>query len=293
MAGASLRLKALACEVLARQVYLAAAQSPHVVDVELLEKGLHDSADRLRRELQRRIDAVPAARYDAIVLVYGLCNRSTEGLVAREVPLALARAHDCITLYLGSRARYAAEFERHPGTYWYSAEWLERSAAGGATAAGTPTGGEGMAYDSRLPSKFEELVRKYGEDNARYLLEVMGNWRQHYTRAAYISLPCTHCELAAACTHDAAYRARTGDIAARHGWEFAELEGNPTLVRRLLDGAWWNDGCAAAAATAIARCAADGTHDHTCDADDILVVRPGAEIVATFDDRVVGIAKSE
>ena len=32
--------KALTCEVLARPVYRAAAHSPHIVDVELLRKGL-------------------------------------------------------------------------------------------------------------------------------------------------------------------------------------------------------------------------------------------------------------
>lgn len=266
MAAELLRIKALACEVLARQTYLAAAQSPHAVDVDLVEKGLHDTAARLREELQRRIDAA-AGRYDAVVLVYGLCNRATEGLAARDAPLVLARAHDCITLYLGSRERYAAEFDAHPGTYWYSAEWLERAAPGSTAAAGAPdgpNGGEGMAYGSRLPSKFEELARQYGEDNARYLLEVMGSWRQHYTRSAYVGLPCVRCS-ESACGHDERYRGRARAVAAQHGWQFVELEGDPGLVRRLLNGAW-----------------ADG--------DDILVVPPGATIAATFDERVVAVA---
>jgi len=35
------------------------------------------------------------------------------------------RAHDCITLLLGSKERYAKLFGERPGTYWYSAGWLE------------------------------------------------------------------------------------------------------------------------------------------------------------------------
>jgi hypothetical protein len=268
------RLKVLACEVLARQVYNAAARSPHTVDVDLLEKGLHDNADTLRAELQRRIDAVPAERYDAIALVYGLCNRATEGLVARAIPLVLARAHDCITLYLGSRTRYAEQFDAHPGTYYYSAEWLERSPGSGAAGAPDPTDGnaggsngadQGMAYGSRLPSNYEALVRQYGEDNARYLLEVYGSWRQHYSRAAYIALPCQRCELATDCAHEAPYRQRAATTATRNGWQFVELAGDPALVSRLIDGNW-------------------GTAESN---GDILVVPPGETIVATFDERVI------
>jgi len=40
-----MRYLLIACEVLAREVYLCAAHSPHVVDIQLLEKGLHDAPD--------------------------------------------------------------------------------------------------------------------------------------------------------------------------------------------------------------------------------------------------------
>ena len=47
-----LRLRAVSCEVLARPVYLFAARSPHVVDVTLLRRRLHDTPELLRRRLQ-------------------------------------------------------------------------------------------------------------------------------------------------------------------------------------------------------------------------------------------------
>src|SRR5437762_12941192 len=98
-----MRIKAITCEVFARAVYLNAALSYNIIDVELVDKGLHDVARTLREELQCRVDATPEERYQAIVLVYGLCNRALEGVQARTIPLVLPRAHDCITLYLGSR----------------------------------------------------------------------------------------------------------------------------------------------------------------------------------------------
>ena len=53
-----MRLKCLGCEALARLVYLCAAQSPHIVDVELFQLGLHNEPSDLQARLQGQIDAV-------------------------------------------------------------------------------------------------------------------------------------------------------------------------------------------------------------------------------------------
>ena len=37
-----MKLKLIACEVLSREMWFAAARAPHQVDVEFLPKGLHD-----------------------------------------------------------------------------------------------------------------------------------------------------------------------------------------------------------------------------------------------------------
>ena len=120
-----LRLLALTCEVLARSVYLCAARSPNVVDVHLNRRGLHDDPPNLREILQEQIDR-SGAPYDALVLAYGLCGGATAGLRAGAIPLVVPRAHDCITLFLGSRERYQTEFSADPGTYWYVQDYLER-----------------------------------------------------------------------------------------------------------------------------------------------------------------------
>ncbi len=114
-----LRLKCLACDVLARPVYLAAARSPQIVDVSLHHYGLHRTPAKLRRLLQEEIDRTTAAEgYDAIVLAYGLCGKRPMGC-GPVSSLCAPRAHDCITLFLGSRGRYDAQFQSCPGTYWY------------------------------------------------------------------------------------------------------------------------------------------------------------------------------
>jgi hypothetical protein len=243
-----MHLRLIACEVLARQAYYVAALAPHVVDIELIDKGLHDEPDRLRSYLQERIDVVPAGRYDAILLGYGLCSNSTAGLAARGTQLVLPRAHDCITLFLGSGERYGDEFRETPGTYWYVADYIER---GGTASAKTVALGS-SASESEVQAIHAQYVAKYGQDNADYLMEVMGAWQKHYSRAAYIQnaeMPMPD------------YRQEIREVAARRAWRFEQIEGRLLIIRDLVEGRWG--------------------------ADTFLVVPPGHAVMATNDARVV------
>jgi hypothetical protein len=246
--GRQLRILALTCEVLARSVYLCAARSPHVVDVRLNRRGLHDDPPNLRTILQAQVDE-SGAPYDAVVLAYGLCGGATSGLRAGAIPLVVPRAHDCITLFLGSRDRYSAEFLGHPGTYWYVQDYLER------TDDGSAFGGVGSGSDTTTQATYEEYVEKYGEDNAAYLMEALGAWRSHYDRAAYVDMGVAHPE-AAGLAED---RAR-GD-AERRGWQFEKLAGELILIRKLIDGDWA--------------------------AEDMLVVAPGEQLAMSYDEQVI------
>jgi hypothetical protein len=257
-----MRLHAIACDVLARPVYLGAARSPHVVDVTLLRRGLHAEPPRLRDRLQAEIDRAAAGHDgtsapDAVVLAFGLCGGATAGLEARTVPVVLPRAHDCITLFLGSRERYATESAATP-TYWYVQDQLERGDAGGVAVGGSGAAGAGAGLAADTDAQMAELrasyVATYGEDNAEYLMEVMGAWRTHYRRGAYVAL-------------ESDGDGRRGDAEAvaraeaeRRGWLFERVEGDLVLVRRLLNGDW---------------------------GDDVLVLRPGERLAMSYDAGVV------
>jgi len=243
-----MRLHAIACDVMARPVYLCAARSPHVVDVTLFERGLHDEPTDLRTTLQAAIDATgPEA--DAIVLGYGLCGGATAGIEARGVPVVLPRAHDCITLFLGARERYGAQIRDHDPTYWYVADQLERRKRGGRlSGAGAGVSGDS---DEDLEATRAEYVARYGEDNADYLMEVLGGWRTYYRRGAFISMGVSG-------EVDGEVFAR--DQAERRGWAFERVEGSLVLIRRLLEGDW---------------------------GDDMLVLQPGEKLAMSYDDRIV------
>ncbi len=219
-----MRLKCLGCDALARIVYLCAAQSSHIVDVELFRLGLHIEPADLRSRLQERIDAAAGQGYDAIVLAYGLCGQATAGLTARDLPVVIPRAHDCITLFLGSRERYKDQFENYPGTYWYAQDYIERNDTSGTALS------LGSAID--IHEVYEEYVEKYGKDNADYLMEVMGAWQSHYQRAVFIDMGIGD---------STAIEQQAQDEAVRRDWTFERMAGDFVLIRRLLTGDWETD----------------------------------------------------
>ena len=223
-----MRLKCLGCDSLARMIYLSAAQSPHIVDVSLFRLGLHRKPADLQALLQSEIDATVGQGYDAVVMAYGLCGKATHGLTAREIPLIVPRAHDCITLFLGSRERYHDQHTNYPGTYWYVSDYIERGSMNGEKA----VLGAVEEAGSSIENTYDEYVAKYGKDNADYLMEVMGAWQSHYQRAVYIDMGIGHSE---AVEHQAR------DEASRRGWVFERMAGDLVLIRRLLFGDWEKD----------------------------------------------------
>lgn len=241
-----MRLKCISCEVLARPIYLCAAYSPHIVDVAMLRRGLHNTPANLRAQLQHQIDETVGQGYDAVVLAYGLCGQATAGLVARDASLVVPRAHDCITLFLGSRQRYNEQFQEHSGTYWYTLDYIERNDDSGSALA------LGSGSDTQLEAVYQEYVEKYGEDNADYLMDVMGAWQTHYKRAAYIDLGVGD---------GSAVEAQAQADATRRNWTFDRVAGDIVLIRRLLEGDWDQD---------------------------FLVLQPGQQLKMTYDDAIIG-----
>jgi len=243
-----MHLKVIACEVLARELYYCAARARNTLEIELLTQGLHDNAEVCRRELQARIDAATPEKFAGVALGYGLCSNSLEGIRAGAVPMVVPRAHDCITLLLGSKDRYRTLFERQPGTYYYSSGWLEY----------TERRGERVEYAQKSglvrQRSFEELAAKYGEDNARYLVEALSSWENNYTHGTLIEFPFSA---------RLNLEERVRDICEEKGWTFSKVSGDVGLIERLLDGEW-NEG-------------------------EFLVLQPGEAVKATYDHTVMAL----
>ncbi len=238
-----MRLKVIACNVLFREICLCAAYSRNVIDMEFLEKGLHDEPDKLRSIVQTKIDEIDGRKYKAVVLGYALCSNSLAGIRARDIPIVIPKAHDCITLFLGSKESYKKHHDDVPGTYYYTSGWMERSGANMERKVRDTAG---------LSKKYREYVEKYGEDNARYIIEIENSWVNNYSRAVFIDVGFMEFP---------EFEENVRKLAEQSGWEYKKLSGSIKLIEKLVNGEWSED--------------------------EFLIVPSGGEIIPSYDNNVI------
>ena len=213
------RLKLIACEIFARELSFAVSSSGNIVDVEFLEKGLHDKSEVLKDALQKKIN-VTGKPYDALIFGYGLCGNSANGLVAGEIPLILPRAHDCSAILLGSHTRFTELFGDNPSQPWTSAGYMERGDSmlreGGST--GEQQGGK----------SYEDYIKEYGEENAKFIMETLSP-KQHSDKMVFIDMePTTHL----------GYKEAAKEYAKENNLKYVEYKGDMSMLKDLVDGNW-------------------------------------------------------
>lgn len=222
-----MRLKVIACKVLYREISLLTLQGEHIYDVTYLRQGYHDTPELLQQQLQREVDKIEknedeytnnierAGDFDAIVLGYGLCSNGIVGLKSKKYRLVIPKAHDCITLFLGSKERYQELFDASAGgIYWYNAGWIDN--------AFVPS----KEKYEKMYQRYEEL---YGEENAAYLLEMENSWMREYKKNIYIRWDGFE---------RPGYADFSRECARFFDWEYQEVTGEKKLLEDLLGGNW-------------------------------------------------------
>ena len=243
-----MRLIILTCEIMYREISYCVARSKNIVDVKFLPKGLHDiGQEKMSTTLQDEINQIPKDKYQAILLGYALCGNGIKGLTTKENTLVVPRAHDCITLLLGSKEKYSDYIAKHPRTYFRSTGWIERN---------TPEIGEDGRPKSIMTQlgfgrTFEEYVEKYGEDNAKYIMEIL-NGTKNYNTLTYIDMGIGNFD---------GHEQKAREEAKEKGWNFIKLQGDIGLLQRLVDGEW--------------------------NPDEFLVVQPGQRIKPIYFDNII------
>ena len=211
------RIALLACSVFEREIALLTRDARHIAETRWFEMGLHDNPDRLRTTLQAELHSIENRDdIEAVVLAYGLCGRGTAGLQPRRHKLVITRAHDCITLFLGSKEKYAEHQRRCPTCYYYTPGWNR---------------GGRVPGPEKLAVMKNELAKRFDADDVEFLVETeREQWAQHDT-ATYLNLGTDDAET------EAAYARRCADWL---GWKFEQINGDATLLHDLLWGNWDN-----------------------------------------------------
>ncbi|MHB8064116.1 MAG: DUF1638 domain-containing protein [Ruminiclostridium sp.] len=243
-----LKLKVIACDVLNREISYLASQSKHYVDVTFLNQGLHNTPDKLRELVQVEVDKAngefpynyynTCPNYDYILLGYGLCSNGIVGLMSKSIPMVIPKAHDCITLLMGSKEKYKSNFGKYPGTYWFSSGWIERG---------------WQPSELKYATLLKDYIQRYGEENAKFLMEMEQNWMKEYKNAGFISWD--HLQ------NNEDYRKYTKNSSNFFNWDFFEIEGSSNLMKNILNGEFNNN--------------------------EVLVVPPKAVVNASYDDEII------
>lgn len=178
---------------------------PADVRYQVLDFGLHLRPGDLKRSLQSKIDAASRTA-DTILLGYGLCAMGVIGLRATTATLVIPRVDDCIAMFLGSSDAYRQQARYEPGTYYLTKGW--------------------MAVSDSPFEDYKRLVEKYGEAKASRVMKLTLN---NYKRLGFITTG----------QHDLErYRDYARRMAEQFGLRFEEIEGSPTLIRKMIYGPW-------------------------------------------------------
>ncbi len=213
----------IGCMAMSREVSREVSESKHCIRTWWLKQGLHDTPDLLRKNLQEQIDLVEEEsrgqdryhQFQYICLGYGLCSNGIVGIHSKEIPLIIPRCDDCISLFLGSAERYRKLFSQYDGgAFWYTNGWIEQAV--------TPSV---LSY-KRL---YESYVKRFGEENAKFLLDSRNDWMKNYHHCVYIEDPEWQCR------ENVQY---TKQAAKDFSWKYHFEKGDNSYFHSLINGPW-------------------------------------------------------
>jgi hypothetical protein len=101
------------------------------------------------------------------------------------------------------------------------------------------------------------MVARYGDENARFLEEETGNYKQQYRQYTFIQMGVEP---------DDRFEQRARERALERGWKFEKVCGDMSLIEGLVNGPW--------------------------DDQRYLVVEPGWRVVARYDEGIIAAEKA-
>ena len=217
----------IACDVFQETIDKILVQTPYKITTKYIKMEAHLHPKILHEDIQTIIDHAEGQVYDIILLAYGLCGNATDGITARTIPIVIPKAHDCCTLFLGSINKFLQDFGDNLSAQWTNSSYLAKSSEG----VYTPLGENTMNYFG-LSNNFEELVEEYGEDNAKYLWDLIHAKDKYNTKIFYISTGAAD---------DEKNIEKMKQRAEEENKEFYLLDGDTRLIKGLFNEKWGHE----------------------------------------------------
>lgn len=139
----------IACEMLRDEMELAMERTGIEYPTIWLDKGLHDTPDKLRASLQDKINQLE--KYDTILLAMALCGGALDGVCCSHATLAVPKFDDCIRIILSLEPgmRNAADAR----SLYYTRQWLDST--------------------EHLTRQQEQYAEKYGPKKAKKIMKLL------------------------------------------------------------------------------------------------------------------------
>ena len=222
-------IKFICCDVFTRIACDLVSKSPHIIDLEFIPMLAHVEPERLREIIQQKIgDATENSsgrKYEAIILGFGLCGNSIIGL-SSSIPMIIPRAHDCCTLFMGSKERFLSEFGSSLSARWSTTGYFERTRARNVE----------YSYSDQLDNyktskEYMRYLEQYDEETADYLWETLHPKIESH-EAFYINIDGFE--------YSNSYEQYKADMDKRDV-SVKTVEGDVSLLKALVDGDWDED----------------------------------------------------
>lgn len=139
----------IACEMLRDEVELAMARTGIEYPTIWLDKGLHDTPEKLRASLQDKIDQLD--KYDTILLAMALCGGALDGISCGHARLAVPKFDDCIRIILSLEPGMHNAADAR--SLYYTRQWLDSA--------------------GHLTRQQEQYLEKYGEKKTKKIMRLM------------------------------------------------------------------------------------------------------------------------
>lgn len=212
--------KIISCEVFEKEIeYII---DKHKIDCKIVytKKSAHVEPSKLNVEIQKIINNTNDVEY--ILLGFGLCGNALRAIKSKNMKLIIPRAHDCCTIFLGSKNKFNQLYRDNKSIPWTSCGYGR-------------IGDDYLREDDplELSQTMEQLIEKYGEENAKYVFEMLSpNYDNKNNDTIFIKIDETH---------DKTIYEKFVKKMEEEGKTVRIEEGSLSILEKLLLGKWDKD----------------------------------------------------